>query len=357
VSQHGRVVHVVGTGTIGEPLIALLCDFKEKLGFDDVTFHKRTPRIEDRAKVRNMVRRGARLACEVKAKKGFEEMGITPAYETHEALERASVVIDCTPSGVGIDNKQNYYEGYKNKVLGFIAQGSEFGFGKMYARGINDKALQPGKDQFIHVVSCNTHNLAVLIQTISLWGSNNDQEEARFLCIRRANDISQDGKFVPAPTVGNHDDEKFGTHHARDAYHLFKTLNLDLNVFSSAMKVNSQYMHAIWFSIRLNRDITLAEVKARFHENPRVAVTEKHSANTVFSFGRDYGHYGRILSQTVVVQPTLHVRGGREVVGFCFTPQDGNSILSSVSAAAWFLDPVGYEKRIECLNPYLFDEV
>ena len=29
-----KIVHVVGTGTIGEPLIGLLCDFKEQLGID-----------------------------------------------------------------------------------------------------------------------------------------------------------------------------------------------------------------------------------------------------------------------------------------------------------------------------------
>ncbi len=33
-----KVVHVVGTGTIGEPLIGLLCDFKEDLGIDDVVY-------------------------------------------------------------------------------------------------------------------------------------------------------------------------------------------------------------------------------------------------------------------------------------------------------------------------------
>ena len=31
-----KVVHVVGTGTIGEPLIGLLCDFKEDLGIDEL---------------------------------------------------------------------------------------------------------------------------------------------------------------------------------------------------------------------------------------------------------------------------------------------------------------------------------
>ncbi len=38
-----RIVHVIGTGTIGEPLIGLLCDFKDDLGVDEVTFHKNTP--------------------------------------------------------------------------------------------------------------------------------------------------------------------------------------------------------------------------------------------------------------------------------------------------------------------------
>ena len=35
-------VLVVGTGTIGEPLIGLLSDFREELGIR-VFFHKRTP--------------------------------------------------------------------------------------------------------------------------------------------------------------------------------------------------------------------------------------------------------------------------------------------------------------------------
>ena len=69
----------------------------------------------------------------------FKDLGMEPYYEAEEALEKASVVIDCTP--VGNENKEKYYKRYANNGRGFIAQGSEFGFGKMYARGINDKAL------------------------------------------------------------------------------------------------------------------------------------------------------------------------------------------------------------------------
>ena len=41
----------------------------------------------------------------------------------------------------------------------------------------------------------------------------------------------------------------------------------------------------------------------------------------------------------MVVLPTVAVRRKREVYGFCFTPQDGNSLLSSVAAALWLIDP------------------
>ena len=78
------------------------------------------------------------------------------------------MVIDCTPSGVGIANKNEFYSKFTHNTRGFIAQGSEYGFGKMYARGVNDAALIPGEDQFLQVVSCNTHNLAVLIQTLAI---------------------------------------------------------------------------------------------------------------------------------------------------------------------------------------------
>ena len=79
--------------------------------------------------------------------------------------------------------------------------------------------------------------------------------------------------------------------------------------------------------------------------------------NTIFSFGRDHGDFGRLLNQTVVSVPTLVVRDGHEITGFCFTPQDGNSLLSSIAATAWLLDPIMYERRIQFMTPYLFDDV
>ena len=182
-------------------------------------------------------------------------------------------------------------------------------------------------------------------------------KEGRFVCVRRANDTSQAGSFIPAPVVGSHSDEQFGSHHAKDAHALFTTLGYDLNMFSSAMKVNSQYMHVLWFTLRTKEPITLNQVKDRLIANDLVAMTTKDMTSTVYSFGRDHGHFGRILNQTVVVEQTLHVRNEHEIYGFCFTPQDGNSILSSISAAEQFLYPHSFEDKIQCLNELFFEEI
>ena len=140
----------------------------------------------------------------------------------------------------------------------------------------------------------------------------------------------------------------------RDSY---KTLDINLNVFSSAMKLNTQYMHSIWYDLKLKNKITKEEVEQKFIDNPRVAVTYKKSANLVFSFGREHGHYGRILDQTVAVLPTIHVLNDNEIIGFCFTPQDGNSILSSITAAERYLYPKSYKEKIKCLGAFLLQEV
>ena len=351
-----KIIHIIGTGTIGEPLIGLLSDYREKLGIDEITFHKKSPLRNDRSKVIDLLNRGARLAVDYGKENEFKKLGMDPDLEASESIKRASVVIDCTPNGIGHENKAKFYNNFSQNVRGFIAQGSEENFGKKYAHGINDQILSP-KDKFIQIVSCNTHNIACVTKTIALDDDPNNLIEGKYVCIRRANDISQTDNFIPSPQVSIHDCSENGSHHARDAVSLFSTLGQNLNLFSSSMKVNSQYMHVLWFNIKLKQPTTLDAIKDKLHANKMVALTRKDLTSTVFSFGRDHGHYGRIMNQTVVVEQSLHVRNEHEVTGFCFTPQDGNSIFSSISAAEWFLYPHSYMDKIQCLSHLLFNRI
>ncbi len=352
----GKYVHVVGTGTIGEPLIGMLASMKDALGINGVSFHKAIPRLSDRAKIRALIGRGAEFTASADSMDCFRDLGLEPSMDFEDAIERAAVVIDCTP--VGNEHKKDLYRDFDDGSRVFVAQGSEYGFGKPYARGINDTALVRGEDRFVQVMSCNTHNIGVLLKVIAgVNGTATHFDDARFVCMRRANDLSQPEGFVAAPTVVEHVDPRYGTHHARDAAALFRTLGHELNMYSSAMMLNTQYMHAIHFSITLKHAITRGEVVQRLKSEPYVSVTDKRSSSTIFSFGRDHGMYGRILNQTVVCLPTVTVRDDCEVVGFCFTPQDGNSLLSSLSVAMWHLHPDSWDERMQHLRPWCFPEI
>jgi glyceraldehyde-3-phosphate dehydrogenase (NAD(P)) len=352
MAARGNTVHVVGTGTIGEPLIGLLAQHRRELGIDEVTFSKHSPKAEHRPMVQQLVRKGARMAVAEDKRKEFEQIGLRPELGPQEALERAKVVIDCTP---GEENyKDTLYRPLDDGTRTFLSQGGQEGeWGKPYALGINDEALGPD-DRFVQVVSCNTHNISALIRALAFRGGQSQLAEGRFVCIRRSSDVG-DEKVSAAPALDKHK-EKLGTHHATDVHKVFATLGHDLNIFSSALKLPTQYMHTIWFGLKLQSPTTQEDVVKALKAYPYLATTEKRQANLVFSFGREYGPYGRILNQGVVSLPTVQARG-TEVVGFCFTPQDGNVLLTNIALVARAMHGSAWRERLRPLEQqYLFRE-
>ena len=118
-------VLIVGTGTIGEPLIDLFADQAKNIGIDEVLFHKRSPLIEEVGKVKALLKTGAKLVVDKDKKEKFLELGLEPSMAWEEALRAADVIIDCTPEGNKL--KEKYYKKL-SRPKGFIAQGSEEGF-------------------------------------------------------------------------------------------------------------------------------------------------------------------------------------------------------------------------------------
>ncbi len=331
-------VLVVGTGTIGEPLIGMLARLKEKLDLGDVYFHKRTPLLDEIPKVKSLLGQGAKLIVDENRKDDFQSIDLEVAGTFSKTIESCKVVIDCTPAG--LQNKEAFYQNISPGAL-FVAQGSEKGFGTPYGFLLNDSAvneLDNNDTNYVQVVSCNTHAISRLCKALSENGGYERFVSGDFVCIRRANDASQDNGFVPSPTAGSHGDAEFGTHHARDVHDLLTTVHGDIfkNVKSSAMKTNSQYMHTIRFNIEVSGIMTKQDVIEKFTVDKMVALTRHKSANRIFSFGRDHGFYGRIYNQVVVSVPSItvfHAGENTHVVGFAFTPQDGNSLVSSAALA------------------------
>tara|TARA_Y100000310_G_scaffold242934_2_gene247246 strand:- start:6163 stop:7233 length:1071 start_codon:yes stop_codon:yes gene_type:complete len=354
-----RNVHIEGTGTIGSPLINMLAKLRLPLYIDKVTFNKNTPLKTDRSRVWKLIDAGAKLCTYEDRIDKFRELGMNPAMSAEEAREEADVIIDCTPFG----NKNKEIYAALQKPKGIIAQGSEKGFGVPYVRAINDSALD---GRFTQVVSCNTHNIAALV---NCFGFKNGEEPDNFVrgrmnCIRRANDLSQDDKFVPSPTVDGFKDEVYGTHHAKDAHDLFATLDYDIDLFSSSLKTNTQLMHLVDFDITVREKTTVTDLQKLIYKNKYVAHTFKKSANQVFHFGREFGWNGRILNHTVIPHEKLNVKETGEsylISGHSFTPQDGNSLLSSVAATLWYLDESSgkkeYGELLQNFKDYVFSEI
>ena len=71
-----------------------------------------------------------------------------------------------------------------------------------------------------------------IIKTIAFDGVGSVNFVAgKYVCIRRANDMHQEGGYIPSPQVNVHLSDQYGSHHANDAAALFKTLEMDLNMF------------------------------------------------------------------------------------------------------------------------------
>lgn len=347
-----NVVHIVGTGTIGEPLVGLLATHRKELGIDEVTFYKHSPKAEHRPMVQQLQKKGARLAVADAKRKEFETIGLKPDLSDTDALKNARVIIDCTPGDAGL--KETVYNKLNDGTRLFLAQGGEeTEWGTPYALGINDDALKTTSG-FVQVVSCNTHNISALIKAIAFKNGQPNLAEGRFVCIRRASDVGEE-KMATAPAVDKHK-EAMGTHHATDVHAVFKTLGHDLNLFSSSLKLPTQYMHTIWFDLRLKSPATKDEVLANIKAYPYLATTEKKQTNMVFAMGREYGPYGRILNQGVVPIQTVTVKGN-EVIGFCFTPQDANVLLTNIALVARHLHGNAWREKMKALEPYLFREV
>tara|TARA_Y100000768_G_scaffold184324_1_gene138036 strand:+ start:2633 stop:3679 length:1047 start_codon:yes stop_codon:yes gene_type:complete len=344
-------VLVIGTGTIGEPLIGLLAEHKDSLGLDNIIFFKRTPLSEEKGKVEALLRKGAKIVATSDVLKEFHELGFNETSDVEQAYADSDVIIDCTPSGN--DNWDKVYS-LLDQNKRFMAQGSEHGFGPFFAWGINNEVLKKDSNRFL-IASCNTHNIASIVKSFAL-DEKRELLEGKFVCLRRSNDVSQNDSFSPSPTITKHSNQEFGTHHARDVHELFTQEGKELNLFSSAIKLPTQYMHTLWFSLAFKDVIKYEDVMKNLINSEFLMATEKMSSNKVFSFGRDHGYHGRILSHGVVAEQSLHVKDNT-LTGYCFTPQDGNALLSSVAGTVQHYYKNDWQEKMEVFNRYIFKNI
>lgn len=363
MARKKRRILIVGTGTIGEPLIHLFAEQRKEIGIDEVIFHKRSPLKEEAGKVKAIISSGAELAIDNDKAEQFKDLGLHAPYRWDDSIRAADVIIDCTPQGNKL--KELFYSNLAKEFpeKGFIAQGSEEGFGAPYVWTANDQVLDP-QNRWIQVVSCNTHQLVCALHSLVLkYEGIENLRYGHFTIVRRASDISEDkGILGIEAEAANPKYKTYGSHQAYDAARILKTIygeDACVPIFADVLKAPTQYMHTMLFEIEVKSPTRLVEVWVRLKSNPLVVFTHLKSTNRVLDRARNTSKiHGRILNQTVFFEDSLNVsEDGTRIRGTCFTPQDGNALLSSIAATLWLLDPKTYKEKMKAFDKFLFTEV
>ena len=169
-----------------------------------------------------------------------------------------------------------------------------------------------------------------ILQTVS-DGDLDDIVSADLVVARRSEDFGNHDRLVSGNVVARHLDPVLGTHHAIDADAVLRRLGRQIPMQSSDITTPSQFLHATRFTVRLSSPVSPDAVRARIERNQLVGTTRIFDSNKVFEIGRRFGLGGRLYNQAIFVSENLLVTGD-EVRGWVVVPQEGNTILSTISA-------------------------
>lgn len=326
-------VLVNGIGNIGTTLINLLSDYKNELEIDNIFALKNRFNNWNLPEIQFLQNNGIKIYS-------FDEN-----FENIDKVKhQINYVFDCTSNGFGIKNK-NWYNTLP-ELIGASAQGSEKGFGTSYMIDVNNEIIKNQK--FVHIVSCNTHSLASILTTFCNKSLEN-LSSADFVIVRRSEDLGNHARLVSANVIARHMSLIVGTHHSVDLIDLFKTVGLQPNVTSSDITTPSQLMHSVRFNVIFKNTIGIKEMLQKIELNKYVAATQKFDSNIVFELGRKYGKLGRLYSHAIFVDNNLLI-SEKNIKGWAFIPQEGNTILSTIAAFLIQTQNENYQKIINKIS-------
>jgi glyceraldehyde-3-phosphate dehydrogenase (NAD(P)) len=145
-------VLVNGIGNIGKTILGVICDYKELFGIDDIYALKNTA-VNDWNREDLLILKDKGVVICSKENPEFKPLD--------DIIDTIHYIFDCNANGIGIKNK-NWYESLPN-LKGCSAQGSEKGFGIPFMSSANNEVIE--NEQFVQIVSCNTHAISSLITT------------------------------------------------------------------------------------------------------------------------------------------------------------------------------------------------
>lgn len=245
-------VAVAGYGVIGKRVAAAVAQQEDMTlcGVADVSADWR---------LRVAAEKGYALyAASADAAGAMQAAGLPVTGDLEGLVDRADVVVDCTPKRVGAANA----ELYRRKGKPFIVQGGEkhavtghsFVAEASYAGAVGRSATR--------VVSCNTTSI---VRTLTALKRAGLLRRARGTLLRRATDPWESDRGGIMNTLVPEDE--IPSHQGPDA----QSVDPDLDVVTMAVKVPETLAHLHYWAVQMTRPAEKAEVVAAFRASSRIA--------------------------------------------------------------------------------------
>ncbi|WP_336021869.1 type II glyceraldehyde-3-phosphate dehydrogenase [Halobellus salinisoli] len=270
----------------------------------------------------------------------FGDAGIETAGVVDELVADADVIVDCTPSGIGAENR-SLYTSYNTPAIFQGGEGSEVAQVSFNARSNYDDAR--GADT-VRVVSCNTTGLSRIVAPLE---EEYGVEKVRATLVRRGGDPGQNSRgpindILPNPI-------EIPSHHGPDV----KTIFPDLEIDTMGLKVPATLMHVHALNVTLGSDVTAAHVRQLLEGESRVYVIPEglglDGAGKLKDFALDAGRPRGDLWENCVWGESIAVEG-RDLYLFQAIHQESDVIPENVDAIRAMTESADADESIERTN-------
>ncbi len=230
----------------------------------------------------------------------FKEAEIEISGNVEDMVQKADIVVDCTPGNIGPQNLEMYKE-YGVKAI--YQGGEDHNLTGLSFNSFSNYDSSYGAD-YSRVVSCNTTGLT---RTLSTLDPLVDIVKVRAVMVRRGSDPAEIKKgpinaIVPNPP-------KVPSHHGPDV----KTVLNGIDVTTMALLVPTTLMHQHNLMIEINNDITTDEVIDILEKRSRVLVVDASnglgSTAELMEYAKELGRNRNDLYEIPVWRESINIVG------------------------------------------------
>ena len=254
----------------------------------------------------------------------FEEKEVEVKGTIDDLIQKCDVIVDATPGGIGVRNKNQYYLKHDIKAIFQGGEKANVADVSFVAQANYEEAVNK---RFIRVVSCNTTGISRILATFIENGL--EIEKARVFIVRRGADPKEYGKgpindiILNPPTIPSH--------HALDV----KTIIPNIDIVTMAVAVPETLMHLHMMYITFSESISKNEILDILYRTPRIIVVESemgfNSISQVIEWARDIGRIRYDIPENIVFKESITV-DGKELYFFMAIHQESIVIPENIDA-------------------------